>query len=184
MNGHSRRDRKSGYARVAGPSRSPLLMLPIRLRFSGQEKNQELLLPSASDCAWGRAIAKHQRPRLDDEPLAGFNQSAGPSTYPRRISVRTTRATAARIIDVGAGQSSLVDDLLARGYRNLHVLDLSSTALAAARARRLRTSWKRTRRFICTSLRRTPHGSTKWSCGSARLNATLSSGASSLRCPT
>ena len=57
-------------------------------------KNQELLLPSASDCAWGRSIAKHQRRRLDEEPLAGFNQSAGPSTYPRRISVRTTRATA------------------------------------------------------------------------------------------
>ena len=41
----------------------------------------------------------------------------------------------ARIIDVGAGQSSLVDDLLARDYRNLHVLDLSPTALTAASAR-------------------------------------------------
>ena len=94
MNGHSRRDRKSGDARVAGPSRSPLLMLPIRLRFSGQEKNQELLLPSASDCAWAGAIAKDQRGRLDDERLAGFNQSADLSTHRRKNSVRTTRATA------------------------------------------------------------------------------------------
>jgi ubiquinone/menaquinone biosynthesis C-methylase UbiE len=41
----------------------------------------------------------------------------------------------ARIIDVGAGASTLVDDLLARGYRDLHVLDLSAGALEVARAR-------------------------------------------------
>jgi len=41
----------------------------------------------------------------------------------------------ARIIDVGGGESTLVDDLLARGYRNLHVLDLSPTAIAVARER-------------------------------------------------
>jgi len=83
-----------GDARVAGISRSPLLRLPIRLTFLGQEKNQELLLPVASDCAWVRAIAKDQRGRLDEERLAGFNQSADPSTYRRKNSVRTTRATA------------------------------------------------------------------------------------------
>jgi len=41
----------------------------------------------------------------------------------------------ARIIDVGGGESTLVDDLLARGYCELSVLDLSSTALAVARER-------------------------------------------------
>ena len=41
----------------------------------------------------------------------------------------------AHIIDVGAGESSLVDDLLARGYRNLYAMDVSSTALDVARAR-------------------------------------------------
>lgn len=41
----------------------------------------------------------------------------------------------APIIDVGGGASTLVDDLLAEGYDNLSVLDLSSTALAAARSR-------------------------------------------------
>jgi len=39
------------------------------------------------------------------------------------------------IIDVGGGASTLVDDLLDAGYRDLTVLDLSTTALAAARTR-------------------------------------------------
>jgi len=39
------------------------------------------------------------------------------------------------IIDVGAGESTLVDDLLARGYRNLHAMDISPTALEVAKAR-------------------------------------------------
>lgn len=41
----------------------------------------------------------------------------------------------ARVIDVGGGESTLVDDLLARGYQQPSVLDISSTALAVARAR-------------------------------------------------
>ena len=41
----------------------------------------------------------------------------------------------AHIIDVGAGESTLVDDLLQRGYRNLYAMDLSSTALDVAKAR-------------------------------------------------
>ncbi len=41
----------------------------------------------------------------------------------------------AHIIDVGAGESTLVDDLLDRGYRNLYAMDLSATALDVAQAR-------------------------------------------------
>ncbi len=41
----------------------------------------------------------------------------------------------AGIIDVGGGASTLVDDLLARGYRNLTVLDVSQTALDVTKAR-------------------------------------------------
>jgi 2-polyprenyl-3-methyl-5-hydroxy-6-metoxy-1,4-benzoquinol methylase len=41
----------------------------------------------------------------------------------------------AQVIDVGGGESTLVDDLLARGYHNLSVLDVSSTALAVAKER-------------------------------------------------
>lgn len=39
------------------------------------------------------------------------------------------------IIDVGGGQSTLVDDLLARGYDNITVLDISQTAIDANRKR-------------------------------------------------
>jgi len=42
---------------------------------------------------------------------------------------------AASIIDVGGGESTLVDDLLARGYYNLTILDVSQTALDVTRAR-------------------------------------------------
>ncbi len=41
----------------------------------------------------------------------------------------------AQIIDVGGGESTLVDDVLARGYRNVSVLDISSTALHVAQGR-------------------------------------------------
>lgn len=41
----------------------------------------------------------------------------------------------ASIIDVGGGASTLVDDLLAHGYKNVTVLDLSGAALATARER-------------------------------------------------
>ena len=41
----------------------------------------------------------------------------------------------ARIIDVGGGDSTLVDDLLRQGYVNLTVLDISSAALDRAKVR-------------------------------------------------
>ena len=42
---------------------------------------------------------------------------------------------ACRIIDVGGGESTLVDDLLAEGYRNVTVLDISSTAIDVTKMR-------------------------------------------------
>jgi len=39
------------------------------------------------------------------------------------------------IVDIGGGESRLVDSLLAEGYENITVLDLSATALAAAQSR-------------------------------------------------
>lgn len=41
----------------------------------------------------------------------------------------------AAIIDVGGGASTLVDDLVARGYTNLTVLDISESALDVAKKR-------------------------------------------------
>lgn len=41
----------------------------------------------------------------------------------------------APIIDVGGGASTLIDDLLAAGYRSITVLDISEKALSSAKAR-------------------------------------------------
>lgn len=48
---------------------------------------------------------------------------------------RAAPAQDAAIIDVGGGESTLVDDLLAAGYGKLTVLDISATALDATRRR-------------------------------------------------
>jgi SAM-dependent methyltransferase len=48
----------------------------------------------------------------------------------RRLPVRS-----ASIIDVGAGESTLVDDLLARGYQEIAVLDVSKTAVEITKKR-------------------------------------------------
>lgn len=42
---------------------------------------------------------------------------------------------AAQIIDVGGGESTLVDDLLAAGYRNVSVLDISEKAIDVCKDR-------------------------------------------------
>jgi 2-polyprenyl-3-methyl-5-hydroxy-6-metoxy-1,4-benzoquinol methylase len=41
----------------------------------------------------------------------------------------------ASLIDVGGGESTLVDDLIGRGYRNVTVMDISRTALEHTKAR-------------------------------------------------
>ena len=41
----------------------------------------------------------------------------------------------AQIIDIGGGASTLVDDLLDRGFKNLTVLDISANALEKTKAR-------------------------------------------------
>lgn len=42
---------------------------------------------------------------------------------------------AAQVIDVGGGEATLVDDLLATGYRNVSVLDISQRAIDVCKAR-------------------------------------------------
>ncbi|HLZ91333.1 MAG TPA: class I SAM-dependent methyltransferase [Candidatus Acidoferrum sp.] len=48
---------------------------------------------------------------------------------------RAARSPSASIIDIGAGESTLVDDLLARGYENITVFDISETALDVTKKR-------------------------------------------------
>ncbi len=52
-----------------------------------------------------------------------------------RFIERTGVSKAGSLIDVGGGASTLVDHLLADGYQNVTVLDVSGVALAQARAR-------------------------------------------------
>lgn len=48
---------------------------------------------------------------------------------------RAAGTLSATIIDVGGGESTLVDDLLARRYQNVTVLDISQTAIDVTRQR-------------------------------------------------
>lgn len=48
---------------------------------------------------------------------------------------RSARDRSASIIDVGGGESTLVDDLLARGFQNVTVLDVSQVAIEATKKR-------------------------------------------------
>jgi 2-polyprenyl-3-methyl-5-hydroxy-6-metoxy-1,4-benzoquinol methylase len=48
---------------------------------------------------------------------------------------RAAANSAAAIIDVGGGESTLVDDLVRRGFCNVTVLDISATALEATQQR-------------------------------------------------
>ena len=48
---------------------------------------------------------------------------------------RAVNSRSASIIDIGAGESTLVDDLLAGGYKNVTILDVSKTALDVTKKR-------------------------------------------------
>ena len=48
---------------------------------------------------------------------------------------RAADAHSASIIDVGGGESTLVDDLLLHGYVNITVLDISQTAIDLTKSR-------------------------------------------------
>jgi 2-polyprenyl-3-methyl-5-hydroxy-6-metoxy-1,4-benzoquinol methylase len=48
---------------------------------------------------------------------------------------RAAAGLSASIIDVGGGESTLVDDLLARGHQNVTVLDISQTAIDVTKKR-------------------------------------------------
>jgi ubiquinone/menaquinone biosynthesis C-methylase UbiE len=67
---------------------------------------------------------------------------------------RVAPGTDARVIDVGGGASTLVDDLLASGMHNLTVLDISEAALHSAQ-RRLGEQAKRVR-WIAADIIRSP----------------------------
>lgn len=52
-----------------------------------------------------------------------------------QLIINADRNRAAQVIDVGGGEATLVDDLLATGYRNVSVLDISQRAIDVCKAR-------------------------------------------------
>src|SRR6266571_2142102 len=62
--------------------------------------------------------------------------------------MRAADARTASIIDIGGGESTLVDDLLTRGYRNITVLDVSQTAIDVTK-RRLGPASERISWLVC-----------------------------------
>jgi SAM-dependent methyltransferase len=67
-----------------------------------------------------------------EREVSWFQESPAPSLELIALAGATPSSA---IIDIGGGASRLVDSLLAQGYRDLTVLDLSSAALAASRER-------------------------------------------------
>lgn len=75
-----------------------------------------------------------QRVYTDKEPVDVSWYQRVPSTSLRLISV-TGAARSGPVLDAGGGASTLVDQLLAAGYTDISVLDVSGKALERSRAR-------------------------------------------------
>lgn len=69
------------------------------------------------------------------KPVTGVSWFQEHARQSLRLIQQSGASRDAGIIDVGGGASTLVDDLLAAGYTNLSVLDLSSAALNATKMR-------------------------------------------------
>lgn len=76
---------------------------------------------------------------------------------------RAAGAREASIIDVGGGESTLVDDLLLHGYKNLTVLDVSQTAIEITK-KRLGTASEQVRWLIgdIVEIELEPHAYDLW----------------------
>jgi 2-polyprenyl-3-methyl-5-hydroxy-6-metoxy-1,4-benzoquinol methylase len=67
-----------------------------------------------------------------ENEVSWFQESPAPSLELIELTRPTPQSA---VIDIGGGASRLVDSLVADGFRNLTVLDLSAAALATAKAR-------------------------------------------------
>jgi len=76
---------------------------------------------------------------------------------------RAAVARSASIIDIGGGESTLVDDLLLRGYKILNVLDVSPTAIEVTK-KRLGTAAKQVRWLVgdIVEIELEPHAYDLW----------------------
>ena len=84
-------------------------------------------LPMATQEHWDRV---YRTKRADEVSWYRAHLETSLSLIEQAVPDRTSA-----IIDVGAGEATLVDNLVARGYSDVTVLDISDTALAQTRAR-------------------------------------------------
>ena len=98
-----------------------------------------------------RVLSLHTLPNLKNEGQIGYENTLGKNLHdqdpgtgelvspPLETSLalieRAATRRSAAIIEVGGGESTLVDDLLARGYQNITVLDISETAIDVCKKR-------------------------------------------------
>jgi len=78
---------------------------------------------------------KHWERVYTTKPVTGVSWYQEHSERSLRLIEATRVPKSGSIIDVGGGTSTLVDDLLDAGYRDVSVLDLSRAALLAAQSR-------------------------------------------------
>lgn len=97
------------------------------LSFPGKPLSVVTQIPTMTSTHW-----EHVYRTKGPDQVSWFQAEARLS---RELIERHAPARESRIIDIGAGASTLVDGLLAAGYRELTVLDLSSAALDIARRR-------------------------------------------------
>ena len=67
-----------------------------------------------------------------ENEVSWFQESPAPSLELMDLAQLTPKSA---IVDIGGGASRLVDSLIARGFQNVTVLDLSESALVSAKAR-------------------------------------------------
>ena len=138
-------DRNSRDAQVAGALRSPILRLLRRSYFLATEKTPELLPLDAADCPWGRLKENNQESRTEAQRLAMFNQAADLSTHRRKISVRTTRATA---------EASRASSTWSTAWKRARCISVASPTASTRRRRRAGSSstlWRVSRRWTGNS---------------------------------
>lgn len=81
------------------------------------------------------ASAEHWQAVYRDRPAGRTSWYRPHLELSLRLVDRLALPADAAVIDVGAGRSTLVDDLLERGFTDLTVLDLAPAALAESRSR-------------------------------------------------
>lgn len=116
--------------------REALTSLPVFVRGTALAPDLQLVLsPIQSDPATPMNSRAHWEQVYKTKGPDQVSWYQAEARLSRRLIERVSPDRGAHIIDVGAGASTLVDGLLAAGYHEITVVDLSPAALAVAQQR-------------------------------------------------